>query len=496
MRRWSRWILGAAMASAVTVGGAPRAYARPGDPTPVVHGGALVRLTETGDFAPASEGAAVAAGAVIRAGASRAVRLDVGNGVSVRLAPGAALVVRSMTWLPAEHPGATPVRALQVNLTTGEVDVVVHDPKGATGVTVLLPGGGSMALWRGSANVALDGEQAAIALYEGMAIAGSASKWQPLTAGKGLVLTPKGGPVTHAIPGPVEWSHDAGAPSAFALARGDEGGVVGASWSAARGASRYRVELARDAAMIGDVTVSSATAPVFRSEPLTTGGYTLSVRAVSPDGILGPVSDPMALRVAHVTVPRGGFVARDGNVVVPPSGALILDDPRDLEVATVLHRGMTDDSLFWAPATSRITLGTAARRDVRIRHVSSHTVTSFSLVPRTLRARVTFGPRHAHWPENPVDIVVKVDDPSGYLDGAAEAVDIDTRLGIAAMPVNWQRAGDTFTARVSPQMGPGPWVVRVDVKDSTGASIGASWLDVDGPAGDPSRQLQRASYRQ
>jgi len=493
MRKWLGAMVGTVIAAGVGFGGAGTAFARSVDPTPMVHGGAFVRATDGEDFAPASDGAAVAAGNAVRSSPTRAARLDVSDGVSVRLAPGTSLVVRSMQWLPAEHPGATPVRALQVSLMSGEIDVDVHDPKGAVGVTVLLPAGRSVALWRGSANVSLDGERAAVALYEGMAIAGSGARWQALTAGKGVILAPKSDPTTRPIPSRPEPSQDASAASSFVLMRGGEGGVVGAAWTAAQGAGTYRFELAHDMDMTSDVTLVSATSPTFRSDPLVAGSYAVRIRAISPDGIVGPASAPTTLRVARITLPKGAFAAPDGNVVLPESGSLLLDDPRDIEVATVVRHDMPDDALFWTPASTEIPLGSGARREIRVRHALSHTETSFVLVRRTLHARVWFTPKQARWPANPVDIFVKVTDDSGYVDPAREAIDIDTRVDIDRVPLNWQHKGDTWSARLAPQASAGPWVIRVDVKDSAGSPIGASLLDVDGPAGDPT--LQQAAYR-
>jgi len=497
MRRWLGSILSVVIAVGVSVGGGAQAFARTGDPTPVVHGGAFVRAADGDDFAPATEGAAVVAGNGVRSSPTRPARLDIADGVSLRLAPGTTLIVRSASWLPAEHPGAMAVRALQLSMLGGEIDISDHDPKGAIGVTILLPGGRSVSLWRGSANVTLDGtDKATVALYEGMAIAGAGTKWQPLSSGKGAVFGAKEEISTHPIPGKTDWSTDPGAPPSFVLVRGSEGGVVGAAWSAAEGAGTYRIELAKDAEMTGDETVTSAPGTVFHSDPLGAGSFALRVRAISPDGIVGPMSTTTMLRVAHISLPKGAFAAPDGNVVMADGTGLDIDDPRDLEVATVIRHDMPDDALFWTPASTKIMLGSGDRREIRIRHAPSHTKTSFVLVRRTLRAHISFAPKPARWPANPIDITVKVEDPSGYIDAAREAITVDARLDIDPMNLQWQHNGDTWTARVPPQTsGGGPWVIRVDVKDSAGVSIGASLCDIDGPASARDPALQQAVFR-
>ena len=79
-----------------------------------------------------------------------------------------------------------------------------------------------------------------------------------------------------------------------------------------------------------------------------------------------------------------------------------------------------------------------------------------------------------------MDIVVKAEDPSGYLDPALEPLAIDVHVDLDQPALTWRHAGDTWTARVAPRAPPGPWVVRVSVQDRAGVAVGAALLDVDG----------------
>jgi hypothetical protein len=115
--------------------------------------------------------------------------------------------------------------------------------------------------------------------------------------------------------------------------------------------------------------------------------------------------------------------------------------------------------------------------------------TKLFLVRRELRARVSFNPSGPRWPENPIDITVKVEDLSGYLDPAREPVNFEVRVDLDVTPLSWTHSGDTWKARVTPRGGPGPWVVRVNVADRAGVPIGASLIDVDGPV------VPRATFR-
>jgi len=77
--------------------------------------------------------------------------------------------------------------------------------------------------------------------------------------------------------------------------------------------------------------------------------------------------------------------------------------------------------------------------------------------------------------------VVKVEDPSGYLDPSLETVAIDLRVDLDRPKLTWTHEGANWKATVMPYPAPGPWVVRVEVEDRTGTAIGASLVDVDGP---------------
>jgi hypothetical protein len=449
--------------------------------TPSLQGDALVRPQGADDFSPAHEGARVAPGSGVRTAAGTAALLKASEGVSIRLAPDTAVTLRPAVFLPVEQPGASPLHAFQFALTSGEVDLEVHDPGKSWGMIVVLPGGRSLALWRGSANVAIHGDRVAIALYEGTAIAGSASRWKPLTSGTGAVLAPDSEPSTRPTPGIPLWADAASAPAPpFAIVRGDERATLGAAWQPAVAAASYRVEVGPDARMVGPMTIVDTDAPSMKTAQLPAGSYFARVRAISSAGIAGPTSTPKALRVTRFTVPALAFSAAEGAIVLPGPASVTLDDPRDLEVATVSEFDPTAEPR-WTPAPSEISLGGGTRRIVRLRHIPSRIETRLLLVKRELRAHISFSPAGARWPDNPVDVIVRVEDVSGYLDPAQEPVTFDVRVDLEKLNLTWNHTGETWTARIAPRPPPGPWVIRVDVQDRAGVPIGASLLDVDGP---------------
>jgi hypothetical protein len=478
-------VAGALVVSGVFLSGA--APAPPSGPTPVLKGDAFVRPEGADDFSPMKAGTALAAGSSIRTAPGVTTSLKIAEGVSIRMAPSTTFTLRATSLLPSEHPGATAVHAFQVQLSEGEIDLEAHDPGGALGLLALLPGGRSVALWRGSGNVAIHGDDVAVALYEGMGIAGSGAKWRPLLPNTGVVLSPRNISATHATPAAPSWVDGSSATTPpFAIVRGDERAAVGGDWGAVPGAVAYRVEVGSDPKMIGPLQISKTDRSTMKTDPVPPGGYFVRVRALTADGLEGPASTPKALRVARLIVPSLAFSAPGGAIVLSDNQAVRLDDPHDIEVATASEFD-PNAAPRWVPATSDLTLAGSTKRTVLIRHDPSHVQTKLLLVSRQLHAHVSFNPPHPRWPESPVDVVVKVDDPSGYLDAAREALQIDVLVDLDKPSLTWAHEGNTWTARVPPHAPPGPWVVRVSVQDRTGVPIGAALLDVDGPP-----QIQKA----
>src|SRR5207248_3251753 len=153
------------------------------------------------------------------------------------LAPGSSITLGAMGSLPAEHPGAKRERAITITLASGEADVEAQG--GALGVTMLLPHGASFAMWRGAGHVAALDDHAAVALYDGMAIAGSNEKWKQIAGGNGALLAQGSPPALRPVPSTPAWAAGAAAP--FALVQSDAAAKLALQWSG-DGAS-YDVEL-------------------------------------------------------------------------------------------------------------------------------------------------------------------------------------------------------------------------------------------------------------
>ena len=437
----------------------------------IVEGAGAVVKWADGEEKPVTGAAHASSGATVRSAADAFATISVGPTVRLRLAPGSVVSIVGLAWLPAAHPGAKPEAALQVTLQSGALDIDVRDE--TLGVTMTLPKGTTFAMWRGAGYVAALEDHSAVALFQGTAIAGAAEKWKEVPAGQGAVLVSGQAPVLRPLPAAPSWL----SPAPFALVQDASASPVKLKWSG-DGAS-YEVEIGRDAEMTSTRPLPPSKAQEVDTS-LAAGTYFTRVRARAADGVVGPASAARAARIVRATLPEGAIVGNGGVVILPVTRKIAFDDVRNLDLATSAGKTMIDAPYF-GPAPSEIGLGVDHVRTVRIRDKQSGGEAQLTLARRELRARVTLTPKRAHWPEDPVDVTVVVDDPSGFLDPTKETIHFDARINLDATPLAWSQEGATWHARVAPRVPPGPWVVRVDVHDASGSEIGAGFLEVDGP---------------
>jgi hypothetical protein len=475
--------------SAIFLTGAAPAPPAGGPPGPTLEGDAFFRPQGGDDFAPAKTGDPVTPSLSVRTAPGVSSRVAIAPGVSLRLAPSTTFTLHASTLLPSLRPGANPVHAVQAQLLEGELELEAHDPASSIGLLVMLPNGRSVALWHGAANVSLHGDDVAVALYDGVGIVGVADQWKPIPVHSGIVLAPKSMSPTRPLPAPPRWIDANGATPPFAIVRGDDRAAVGATWAPIPDAASYVIETGTDATMSGSLAITQSDVPSMKTDPSGPGSYFVRVRPVAADGVAGPTSTVKALRIVRLSLPPLAFAAPGGAVVISSAQTVTLDDPRGIEVATASEYN-PNMAPRWVPASSELGLGGVPKRTLLIRHTQSHVQSKLLLVRRELHARVSFNPPHPRWPGPPVEVVVKVEDPSGYLDPSRETVAIDLHVDLDKPNLSWHHDGDTWRAQVTPYPAPGPWVVRVAVEDRAGVAIGASLVDVDGPP------VQNAKYHE
>jgi hypothetical protein len=244
-------------------------------------------------------------------------------------------------------------------------------------------------------------------------------------------------------------------------------------WTAVPNAAHYAIELLDSA---GGVVrrIRATTTSASLGEPSLSGGpREARVRAVDEYGIDGAPSATTRLVVASALLPEGSRIDESGNVMLAPGQTIRFSQASLLEVS----RG---DRFHWVPATGDFGLDHGRAQKLFVRSAGSFSGIPLQVAPRDIIAEVTIGPATAYWPSDPVQIRVQVKDSHGTTPAWVKPV-VKVTVGLTPVAVGWERSGSELRATLLPHPGSGPTVVRVEVLDQFGISIGRGFLEVERP---------------
>ncbi len=493
-RRWST--LGAVACVACT--SSLSASAAGIDGAAIVRGAGRVKAEGAHDWRDMSTADVLSAGVSVQAATDQPLEMNLPDGVTVTLEPSALAKWMPAAKLPSEINRWT--RGYHLVLEEGELEVrMPASVKGAHAFLVSTKAG-TLTDWRGQLHVRVHGDSAAAAIYEGALVVGSNGQGFPVYDGAGILMRRGINPdKTRGIPPTPQWDARSGG---FLMQSEGGGGPIHLAWQPVANAASYRIEVATDAAMVRVVDRSSTTDLHYTTtQPSSAGRYWAHVRAVGQEGIVGAWSSPQLVRVLRYQLPPGAVVAQDGAIVLPDGAGLAFPDPEGLEVA--FENISSTDGIFGArtqrpygpelgtPAVRREPtlywsgLGTSVRlsdssptRVVHLRDPVSHAEARLVLVARQLRADVELTPVNAVWPRDPINVRVRVYDPSGRIDAATEPVSVEATLDLNPLTVPWAHQGAIWAGRVAPRMIPTPSIVRVVVKDSRSEEIGRGFVEL------------------
>lgn len=240
------------------------------------------------------------------------------------------------------------------------------------------------------------------------------------------------------------------------------------AWPVLPSAVGYEVQL-----RAGDTLIRSERAqePRLTLADLAPGQYQVAVRGVDDSGILGTPSAPAVLNVVGLEVPRTASRGANGAVRLQANQRVTLIGAEGLQVA---YLGL--DEFLPAPKS----VGLVARRPISLvlRHPESGETVRLDLEPLTVRAAIQFA-RHPHsWPGDGLEIAVKLTDEHGSTVPENFAVTCQVTVNIQPVEPSWERLGSVLRTRLDRPPGAGPWMVRVDVLDENGASLGMDFSEV------------------
>jgi hypothetical protein len=427
-------------------------------------------------FAAAPVGAAEAkhsATASVAAEATTTKQLP--GGAVLHLAPGTKIeLVRTMK-LQLGPPGSTDTVTQVLKLVSGRVDVEIplsRVPK--TAVLFQAPHKAS-AVAKGGHSIAIaDADRITFAAVDGDMLAASGNDWKTLPSG--VVRSFVGNDPTaqeHAVPGVPTLNM----PRPLLLALGKDAPSASAEIGGVAQAEHYELSVWRVAEknheLVRRLDARGSSGNIANLEP---GHYEVTARAVDSSGIFGKESAARSLRVVGAELPEGARF-ENGTILLGQRGRVKLLGAEGLEASygASVH-------FVRAPGTVGLSRGDATV--VRLREPGGSDEVTLGLEPRALHAEVSMSPKAARWPQDKIDVSVRLFDARGRAVSDAVKVKATVLIDVQPVEVSWARSGNVLSARVPTAPGPGPWVVRVEVADEFGDPAGRDFLEVAGADSD------------
>jgi hypothetical protein len=247
--------------------------------------------------------------------------------------------------------------------------------------------------------------------------------------------------------------------------------VAGYRWAAVEGAQSYEVGIYDQASgqrVVYLVTQNNELPPL--SQGLPPGRYEFGVRTLDQHGLPGKNPSLLPFRVVGVELPEGADLIGDDRIQLEVGQAIRLLAAEGLTVA----RGSSRNSI---PSTEPIVLPDERTSRLVIRASAETAPHWLTLVPKKTAIVAKAGPKDVIWPVEPVKLEVRLngEDAQGE-SGLGPAASV--LVGVEPLEVSWQRRGEAWYAEVPPQPGPGPWVVRLEVRNRHGAVVARDSVEV------------------
>lgn len=392
------------------------------------------------------------------------------EGIHLTLAPGTR-VGRMHTVTVALGQKNTSSQAYSIQLYSGRIDVDI-DPHRLPIYAVIIqaPRRVGAVAKGGKATVVASGDSVAVAARGGNdMIAGVGDHWRPLKPGRVLEVSARipSGSQRDILPAPQARLAQ---PLAIEEIDGQETNRVQIEPMAEAIGYRILLSTMTDHGHKPMLTLNTDSASTDLPS-LPPGQYAVRVMAVDGSGVDSLASDPLPLRVVGLSLPQGARLA-DGSVLLHPFQRVGLKYVDGLQ----LTYGKQNDIFISAPESVGLYNGHDVL--VRLREPSTGAEARLSLQAMVLRAKIELSPHSARWPGGPVQVQIIVTRSDGT--PVSDAANLEARVSINAQPleVRWQRRDGKLTTEVNQPSEPGPWVLRVSLRDSTGQLLARDFLEI------------------
>jgi hypothetical protein len=403
--------------------------------------------------------------------AAEGITKQLPGGALLHLSPGTRIEVGRATKLQLAPAGQPQTLTQVVKLISGRVDVDIPASK-APITAVLVQGPHKVsAVAKGGHSIAIaDAHRVTIAAVDGDMLAAAGDAWKPLGSGRirGFVGTDPSFVDTR-VPG---------APSLriaqpLLLGLGAHAPDVRAEASGVKDADHYRLSVWRVTDKGNELVRNQDTAGTAAVSGLAPGRYQVTARAVDAAGIFGAESEPSALRIVGAELPAGSR-SEEGAILLGQRARAKLVGAEGLEASY-----NASPHFVAAPSTVGLTRGESTL--LRLREPGTQEELRVNLEPRTLRADVQITPKHAHWPEDMIEVTVQLFDARGRPVAENTPVKPQVLVNVEPMDVTWLRSDNTMHTFIPAPPSRGPWVVRVEINDEFGDPAGRDFMEVAGP---------------
>jgi hypothetical protein len=393
------------------------------------------------------------------------------GGALLHLAPGTRIELGRPVKLQLGSPGSDETPTQVVKLLSGRVDVdlpLMKQPRSA----VLIEAPHKMsAVAKGGHSVAIAAADRTIfAAVDGDMVAAAGNDWKPLLSG--AVRTFIGSdptPQSRTVPGAAEFhlAHP------VVLALGEDAPGPKFEVGGVAQAEHYELNIWRVAEngseLVRRMDVHGAGGQLGSLPP---GHYQVTARGVDRDGIAGKDSTARTLRVVGTELPPGAHI-ENGAVLLGQHARVKLVGADGLEISY-------DTSSHFVRAPASVGLSRGGSTLVRIREPGTTDEVAIGLEPRALHADVEISPKAAQWPQDKINVSVRLFDSRGHALPESVKAKATVLVNVQAVEVNWTRSGNVMSAQIPAATGRGPWVVRVEVVDEFGDPAGRDFLEVAG----------------
>jgi hypothetical protein len=389
------------------------------------------------------------------------------GGIRVAMTPNSEAVVAAQPQMLA-LTGAKRTPTYSVFLKQGRVDVDI--PASASGaVAVAGPGDVRVICQQGSSSVSVIGHTSFVWTEKYPLLVSVKERLSRLQPGIVRRFSPNANPDDYMIADAPRWLSG----RRIWLAMPDHATVSDFTWSPVTGATYYRVEL-RDVAS-GELLASLSQKETKLRDTLPSlapGNYQLFVRAIDRNNMPGRLSASFPLQIVGVDVPAGATLQPDARIEMSRSQTIQLKNAGGLSLKRATERTPR-------PATDPVGIVNGKPTPLVIQDGDSSNACLVWLLPSQSPVAAYVGPKWVIWPHESVDLEVRWTDRDGRRLPADVEPTVMVYVGIEPIDVAWKKDGDIWRAHLGPQPGRGPWVVRLEIRDQTGALLARDFVEVE-----------------